>query len=108
MRPPPYRKDGSPSSGLQPFPRQTSADHMHNNASQREGGLCGSEPDPPLPRNRLAVDVLGGELAVLKRVALDALLLALLAGIAHRLADAEGHEGDVGQMVIGDVVKAAR
>src|SRR5437868_3693318 len=64
----------------------------------------------PLPshRNRLAVDILGRELAVFERVALDALLFALLTGVADGFADAEGHEGDVRQMVVDDVVEAAR
>src|SRR5262249_50868927 len=62
----------------------------------------------PSHRDRLAIDILGRKLAALERVALDALLLAVLAGSAHGFADAEGHEGDVRQVMIGDVVEAAR
>src|SRR3954451_1346267 len=59
-----------------------------------------------IPRSEwLAIDVLSREPAVRKTVALDAELFALLAGLPHRLADAERHEADVAGVMIGDVVK---
>src|SRR6476620_300974 len=55
--------------------------------------------------DRLAKDVLGRQLAVSERIALDAALLALLSGGSHGLADTERHEGHITGMMIGDIVK---
>jgi len=51
---------------------------------------------------------LGGEQAVAKGIAFDAALLPRLATVAHRLADAERHEGGVIGVVVDHLVETLR
>jgi len=73
----------------------------------------GCDPSPtfdqqvwgPSRYDRLAIDVFGSNLAAFKCVALDPALLPVLAGHAHGLAYAEGHERYVREMMIGHVME---
>src|SRR4051794_5148491 len=67
-----------------------------------------ASPFVPSGRDRFAKDVLGRELAIPERIALDTALFAHFAGRPHRLADAERHEGQLTGVVIGHLMEALR